>query len=52
MNKICLLTDIKTYSMYTTSSVETFPEAPTAYGQPPSPATEESIVLIPSPRAA
>lgn len=35
------------WSMYTTSSVATFPEAPFAYGHPPKPATEESIVLIP-----
>lgn len=34
-------------SMYTTSSVATFPEAPWAYGQPPSPATDESTTLIP-----
>src|SRR6267143_4986916 len=35
-------------SMYTTSSVATLPEAPTAYGQPPSPATEASNVATPS----
>ena len=35
------------WSMYTTSSVATFPVAPLAYGHPPKPATEESIVLIP-----
>mmetsp|Transcript_7713 Transcript_7713/g.22597 ORF Transcript_7713/g.22597 Transcript_7713/m.22597 type:complete len:192 (+) Transcript_7713:109-684(+) len=34
------------YSMYRRSSVATFPEAPFAYGHPPSPATEESIVRI------
>jgi len=34
-------------SMYTTSSVATFPEAPLAYGQPPRPETEESTALIP-----
>jgi len=35
------------FNMYTTSSVATFPEAPLAYGHPPSPATEESTMLIP-----
>lgn len=35
------------FSMYTTSSVATFPDAPLAYGQPPRPATEESTALIP-----
>jgi len=34
-------------SMYTTSSVATFPDAPFAYGQPPRPATEESTMLTP-----
>lgn len=32
--------------MYTTSSVETFPDAPFAYGHPPRPATDASTVLI------
>ncbi|OMH84315.1 hypothetical protein AX774_g2163 [Zancudomyces culisetae] len=32
---------------YTTSSVATFPLAPLAYGQPPSPATDESTTLTP-----
>jgi hypothetical protein len=35
-------------SMYTTSSVATFPDAPLAYGQPPSPATDESTTEMPS----
>lgn len=35
-------------SIYKASSVETFPEAPVAYGQPPKPATEESMTLISS----
>jgi len=35
------------FSMYTTSSVATFPVAPLAYGHPPRPPTEESTVLIP-----
>lgn len=35
------------FSIYTTSSVATFPEAPLAYGQPPRPETEESTVPIP-----
>ena len=34
-------------SIYTTSSVATFPEAPGAYGQPPKPATEESTTDTP-----
>lgn len=36
------------WSKKRTSSVATFPEAPVAYGQPPKPATEESITLISS----
>src|SRR5438128_7656542 len=39
-------------SMYTTSSVATLPEAPAAYGQPPSPATEASNVATPISSAA
>lgn len=35
-------------NMYTTSSVGTLPEAPLAYGHPPSPATEESTIATPS----
>ena len=35
-------------SMYTTSSVATFPVAPTAYGQPPSPLTDESTTATPN----
>src|SRR2546428_13069426 len=35
-------------SMYTTSSVATLPEAPAAYGHPPTPATEAPNVPTPS----
>lgn len=34
-------------SMYTTSSVATFPEAPGAYGHPPKPPMDESITDMP-----
>jgi hypothetical protein len=37
---------------YTTSSLATLPVAPFAYGQPPSPATEQSNVAIPISSAA
>jgi len=36
------------FSKYTTSSVETLPLAPGAYGQPPSPATLLSTTLTPT----
>ena len=37
----------KSSHIYTTSSVETFPDAPLAYGHPPIPATLLSIIFIP-----
>ncbi|KAL2712751.1 uncharacterized protein V1478_017706 [Vespula squamosa] len=37
---------------YSKSSVATFPEAPAAYGHPPSPAMEESNILMPCSRPA
>ena len=39
------------FNIYRTSSVATFPLAPLAYGQPPSPATAESMEEMPYPRA-
>lgn len=34
-------------NIYSTSSVATFPPAPGAYGQPPSPETAESMTVTP-----
>lgn len=34
--------------IYITSSVDTFPDAPFAYGHPPMPATLLSIIFIPN----